>query len=156
MVREMDHSFARSVRDCIPLFDVIRGNATNRPSSLRFRKGACIIDSCCPAGVQTKRFDLFCSLWGMMDALAIFNSLEALFWIVTGAVVAYRSRNDRRDLRIGSVAALWFLLFGISDVWEVFTGAWWRPWPLLLLKGICVTGLITCALIYRRISTRRP
>jgi hypothetical protein len=39
--------------------------------------------------------------------------------------------------------------FGISDLWELYSGAWWQPTSLLLLKTTCLTGLIvTAALIY--------
>lgn len=32
-----------------------------------------------------------------------------------------------------------FLAFGCSDWIEMHTGAWWKPWWLLLLKATCVT-----------------
>jgi hypothetical protein len=83
------------------------------------------------------------------DALSLYNSLEAIFWMSPGGLVFWKSRSNPRHRPLGLVAAGWFVLFGASDVWEVFTGAWWRPWPLLLLKGICVISLIFCAVIYR-------
>jgi len=91
-----------------------------------------------------------------MDALAVFNSFEATFWIMVGLVVWRRSRGMRHQ-RLGSIAATWFVLFGLSDVWEVFTGAWWQPWPLFVLKATCVIALVTCGLIYRQLTIRhRP
>ncbi|HEY0980663.1 MULTISPECIES: hypothetical protein [unclassified Schlesneria] len=84
-----------------------------------------------------------------MDPLSLFNGLEAAFWIPIGAALFFRSRGPSRNQHLGRVAALWFLLFGISDIFEIFTGAWWRPWPLLLLKGTCVIALIWCGIAYR-------
>jgi hypothetical protein len=85
-----------------------------------------------------------------MDALAIFNSLEAVFWMTVGVFVWRKSRFSPSHRRLGWIAANWFVLFGISDVFEVYTGAWWRPLPLLIFKGICVIVLITCGIVYRR------
>jgi hypothetical protein len=84
-----------------------------------------------------------------MDALGIFNSCEAVFWIAVGIVVFRRSRSLPRQ-RLGTVATIWFVLFGISDIFEVYTGAFWRPWPLLVFKGTCIIGLIVCGLAYRQ------
>lgn len=30
------------------------------------------------------------------------------------------------------------MAFGVSDIIELQTGAWWRPWWLLLLKAACL------------------
>ena len=89
-----------------------------------------------------------------MDELAIFNSLEAIFWMVLGIVVFWKSRTIRQDSRLGSYAAGWFFLFGISDVFEAMTGAWWRPWPLLVLKATCILALLTCGVLYQRRAGR--
>lgn len=90
-----------------------------------------------------------------MDALAIFNSFEAIFWIAIGIVVFRKSWQSHRRHRLGVTAAVWFVLFGISDIFEVFSGAWWRPWPLLAYKAICVTALVTCGILYRQLSRTR-
>ena len=87
-----------------------------------------------------------------MDGLAIFNSLEACFWISVAAIVFNKSFRDSRFARLGTITSGWFALFGISDIFEVFTGAWWRPWPLLALKATCVTALVICGTLYRRRS----
>lgn len=84
-----------------------------------------------------------------MDALAIFNGLEAVFWFIVSGVVWWKSRGAGRFRQLGGWAAFWFVLFGISDVIEVFTGAWWRPLSLLVLKGVCVVALVTCGGLYR-------
>jgi hypothetical protein len=38
----------------------------------------------------------------------------------------------------GGIVALAFFIFAISDLVEVRTGAWWKPWWLFLMKAICV------------------
>jgi len=47
----------------------------------------------------------------------------------------------------------WLILFGVSDIIEVSTGAFWRPWWLLALKGTCLIGMATCAMMLWRIRT---
>jgi hypothetical protein len=54
------------------------------------------------------------------------------------------------------VAALTFALFGLSDVVEAATGAWWRPWWLLAWKAACVVVLVGLYVDYlRRNRSRR-
>lgn len=85
------------------------------------------------------------------------NLVEAALWILLGfgiAIVAvWRARVDSRP---GS-ARLWLPLvliaFGVSDLVETRTGAWWRPWWLLLWKAACVATLLAFAL--RHIYTTR-
>jgi hypothetical protein len=86
-----------------------------------------------------------------MDPLAIFNSGEAVFWMIAGVVVFRSSRLSPEYRRLGLIASVWFVLFGISDIFEVFTGAWYRPLSLLAFKATCVTALITCGVIYRKL-----
>lgn len=90
-----------------------------------------------------------------MDALAVFNSLEAVFWIVVGLAVWWKSRLSFRYHKIGLVATFWFILFGISDIFEVFTGAWYRPVSLLIFKAICLVALVTCGITYRLMTGQR-
>ena len=83
----------------------------------------------------------------------IANYIEAGFWIVIGAVIigiaVFRHSADRWSwLSLGV-----FVAFGISDIVEVSTGAWWRPWWLLLWKAACV--LVMTALLVRYVKRRR-
>jgi hypothetical protein len=74
-----------------------------------------------------------------------YNGFEAALWAVLAVVVAIRYRRSVAALRrISAIASGLLLLFAVSDVIEMQTGAWWRPWPLVLLKGICLIGLIWC------------
>jgi hypothetical protein len=92
----------------------------------------------------------------MLSALAFFrmaNYLEAgRFLIGAGfAVVAWRSTGiARRDC---GVAAATLVLFGISDIVEADTGAWYRPWWLLAWKGLCL--LVLSWLLWRYMRSLR-
>jgi hypothetical protein len=89
-----------------------------------------------------------------MDALQIFNSLEAVWWMLVGAVVFRKSRKAAAPRRrLGFASAVWFVLFGISDVAEVFTGAWWRPLWLLVWKATCLVALAVCGVMHLRRRT---
>ena len=72
-------------------------------------------------------------------AFQISNYIEAGFWICIGisfALAAFRQTGiARRQCRI---AAVIFVLFGVSDLVESTTGAWYRPWWLLVWKGFCL------------------
>jgi hypothetical protein len=35
-----------------------------------------------------------------------------------------------------------FVVFGVSDVIEAQTGAWWHPWWLFAMKALCVLGFL--------------
>jgi hypothetical protein len=83
--------------------------------------------------------------------LQIFNLVEALFWagVAVGVLVFSKRLPDKRR-RIAYVAATVFLLFGLSDLVEIYTGAWWKPLWLLSWKGSCIVGLLACLIWYSR------
>ncbi len=65
------------------------------------------------------------------------NYVEAALWGVIGVgFILYAV--SKSGGRTSFIAAIAFLLFAFSDVIETRTGAWWRPWWLLVLKGTCV------------------
>jgi len=83
-----------------------------------------------------------------------YNAFEVALWTVLGVVVAIRHRRSKSRLRrVAALATGLLFLFAVSDVIEMQTGAWWRPWPLLVLKGACLVGLASCA--HRLLSTSR-
>src|SRR5688572_16393503 len=51
------------------------------------------------------------------------------------------------------IAAFGFLVFALSDVIETKTGAWWRPWWLLAMKGSCLAVFL--ALLARHVFAQR-
>lgn len=71
-----------------------------------------------------------------------FNQLEVVLWLVIGLYFAIRCLTSASVRRQSAVAAVAFLLFAGSDAVEVHTGAWWRPWWLLVWKGSCLLTLI--------------
>ncbi|HTL29698.1 MAG TPA: hypothetical protein VL282_10770, partial [Tepidisphaeraceae bacterium] len=77
------------------------------------------------------------------------NYLEACLWIAIGAgfAIAAFTKGPRGRCLIASVA---FLLFGVSDYVEAHTGAWWRPWWLLLWKGGCLLMFLGLLLLHCR------
>ena len=69
----------------------------------------------------------------------LYNAFEAGLWTAVALALACRPTPPRaRRYRWGLVAVL--LAFAASDVWELNTGAWWRPWPLCALKFACGGG----------------
>ena len=93
------------------------------------------------------------------NLFALANFIEAGLWICIGigfAIVAgWKTGVVRRRL---VVAAVGLVLFGVSDIMEVQTGAWYRPVGLLVWKGICVLVLGEMVIWYlhnRRRDARR-
>jgi len=57
------------------------------------------------------------------------------------------------------LAAVTFVLFGISDLAETQTGAWWQPWWLLVWKAACIALillLVVVAIRRKRQETPSP
>ena len=81
----------------------------------------------------------------------IANYIEAGLWISIGSIFAgfaVRRSNRRRTLSV--IASPTFLVFGLSDIMEVRTGAWWKPWPLLALKAACICVMLVLLRAYTR------
>jgi hypothetical protein len=71
------------------------------------------------------------------------NYIEAVIWscfAIGFAMTAAKSLGQIRIHRL--IATLTFLLFGLSDIVEVQTGAWWRPWWLFCWKASCVLSMV--------------
>ncbi|HRH96545.1 MAG TPA: hypothetical protein PLB55_11450 [Prosthecobacter sp.] len=69
------------------------------------------------------------------DFHAVFNEAEAGLWFVIALVLAVRLHMKRPWRWLLPLA---FAVFGVSDLIEVRTGAWWDPWWLLVMKAACV------------------
>lgn len=70
------------------------------------------------------------------------NLAEAALWFAIAIVFALVATRKPMVRRRSHLAAIAFFAFGLSDLLEISTGAWWRPWPLLALKSTCVAVLI--------------
>ena len=55
------------------------------------------------------------------------NYIEAGLWLIIGLLFLVCALRGRCNCRAAGLAAITFALFGVSDVVEVQTGAWWRP-----------------------------
>ena len=70
-----------------------------------------------------------------------FNLVEGWFWITLAILIPLIFHKQTSGLeKAGLVIA--FVAFGISDFIEIKTGAWYRPWPLFLLKAVCLISII--------------
>ncbi|MEZ6125988.1 MAG: hypothetical protein R3C49_22905 [Planctomycetaceae bacterium] len=84
----------------------------------------------------------------MMDYVLVFNAIEVVLWTVVGAILLTNHVPGPKRLRL--IAALGFLLFAGSDAVEMRTGAWWRPWWLLVWKATCLFLLVGTAIVWLR------
>jgi len=74
------------------------------------------------------------------------NYIECGLWsaIAIGFVFAWL----RYRIVDAAVAAVAFAFFGLSDFIEAHTGAWWQPWWLLVLKGLCIAVFLVLLIRY--------
>jgi len=63
------------------------------------------------------------------------------------AVLCFQASDRYRKLLL-AIGAILFVAFAGSDIVELHTGAWWRPWWLLCWKGACLFGLLSVAIAY--------
>ncbi|HET6422332.1 MAG TPA: hypothetical protein VFG20_01535 [Planctomycetaceae bacterium] len=72
-----------------------------------------------------------------LDFVTAFNAIEAVWWFACGVLMWRFSHRYAVHQTLSRRTACALLIFGASDVLEVFTGAWWRPWWLAVLKIAC-------------------
>ena len=78
-----------------------------------------------------------------MDLERTGNLIEAGLWGTIAAVMAVRALFENPEIRrLFVLLAIAFAAFGLSDVVESRTGAWWRPWWLFVWKAGCVLTFI--------------
>ncbi|MBP7745469.1 MAG: hypothetical protein KA383_05000 [Phycisphaerae bacterium] len=86
-----------------------------------------------------------------MDEFVLANRIEAGVWIVMGLGFAVTAIRQAGLLRVRCVqAAVTLCAFGVSDLVEAHTGAWWKPWWLLVWKGLCVLVLVVLSVDHWR------
>jgi hypothetical protein len=92
----------------------------------------------------------------LLEAIYLYGNLaEALIWFgfaVRFLLKSVRShrRNSAHITQLDRWTAFTFLVFGCSDLVEMKTLAWWRPWWLFLWKASCVLGLLLLVLKYNQ------
>ena len=81
----------------------------------------------------------------------VFNSCEAVLWIGFGcALFIATAKSALKQLNVLYVAAITFVVFGVSDIIEIYTGAWWQPLWLLIMKVSCIVSFILCFISYKQ------
>jgi len=75
-----------------------------------------------------------------LNALQVLNACEAALWTMMALMTAFSPIRGLRPL-LRVQFCLFFLLFAVSELIEIQTGAWWRPWGLAVWKGICILML---------------
>ena len=91
----------------------------------------------------------------MPHAVEYFNFAEAAFWILAGLgfiIAAHRTAGPSKKTFALAVPVL--ILFGLSDLVETQTHAWWRPWWLPLWKAACL--IAGAVLLIRYFKHRNP
>ena len=85
-----------------------------------------------------------------VNIASIFNYCEAVLWFSIALIIFLRRKNANVKLtKLAMLLSISFFFFGISDLIEANTGAWWRPWWLLVLKALCILSFVTCWYKYR-------
>lgn len=79
------------------------------------------------------------------------NYAEAVLWGVFGLAAMFLGKSQTRYL-----LGLAFIAFGLSDVVETRTGAWYDPWWLLAWKAACVLALVILGTIEARKWRKTP
>jgi H+/Cl- antiporter ClcA len=91
----------------------------------------------------------------LTDPEVIFNYIEAAFWIVMGLILGVTALLAKPPYRrLSLLASVVLVCFGLSDVVEAQTGAWWRPIWLLLWKAACLIALAWSYWYYRKLRKR--
>ena len=82
---------------------------------------------------------------GLTGPYRFVNNAEAVLWLTLGVGVLLGAllRPPATARRWRLALAVTLLLFGLSDVVETRTGAWWRPWWMLLWKGGCLLAFVS-------------
>ena len=74
-----------------------------------------------------------------MDVAWLGNLIEAGLWGSVALMLAVLAvRTDRKRRSIFLLLSVAFLVFAVSDLIEMRTGAWWRPLRLLAIKAACI------------------
>jgi len=83
----------------------------------------------------------------MLLEACLFNIGEGLFWIMIAGYILSPLYKYSFKFCLGSS----LLLFALSDFVEVYTGAWWEPWWLLVWKSVNVAVIILLVIkVYKR------
>ena len=91
-----------------------------------------------------------------MDYVFAFNAFEASLWTVFGIILLFRATRQPQSRGRFLLAAAGFAAFAGSELMEMHTGAWWRPWWLLAWKATCIALLVSIGVHhFRRAAASR-
>jgi hypothetical protein len=63
-----------------------------------------------------------------MQLVDQFNAVEALFWLCLGLLIAFKGGSVKElSQKQRALLVVSLIAFGISDLFELQSGAWWRP-----------------------------
>ncbi len=83
-----------------------------------------------------------------MSLIELGNFVESLVWFSIAIIFfVIPKKVEFYNKRISNSLGYAFILFGISDLIEMRTGAWWRPWWLLLIKALCLLFIVASFII---------
>jgi len=86
-----------------------------------------------------------------MSVFGIFNAVEASWWFLCSALTAGMGHRVRGlTPRLRAALSLLLLGFALSDLFEISTGAWWRPLGLLIVNVGCVVGISATGMMVLR------
>ena len=81
------------------------------------------------------------------------NLVEAGVWFLLAIILLIQAlRSERRLRRTLLVLVITLVVFGVSDLVESRTGAWWKPWWLFVWKAGCVSMLCLGFVRYYRLT----
>lgn len=87
-----------------------------------------------------------------MEITYIGNIIEGIFWLgVSMFFFVPAMKRPERNRLFCITGGVVFVVFGLSDFYEAHTGAWYRPWWLILWNVACVGGIVVVLLWYARI-----
>ena len=76
------------------------------------------------------------------DFSRLFNQGEAVLWFLIAITLLVRPIPKLAQTSWRWLLPMCFVVFGVSDVIETETGAWWHPWWLFVMKALCVLGFV--------------
>ena len=79
------------------------------------------------------------------------NLVEAGIWFLCALALAWKLRGAGPLRGIYGTLCAGFLVFSVSDLIESRTGAWWRPWWLLVMKAACAAVFLFGFRAYYRV-----
>jgi len=82
----------------------------------------------------------------------LFNMWEAFTWCALGLACAAYSlwKPVSYRMKLLFFAGFDLMVFGLTDIYEMHTGAWWDPTGLLVLKICCIAVFAFLYLLYKK------